>query len=161
VTGALVIREAEPGDEDAILAFLKAFAEFEKLTHTFRLTHEIIRRDFLGANRRVQCDVAQWDGKAAGLMIWYRIYSTFQAAPIFYLEDIFVEPSLRRRGIGTAFLKHLAQAAVAEGAIRVDWIVLDWNARAIAFYERIGARLADDWRICRLTGDALAALAKS
>ena len=111
MTSLLHIREARTGDEDAIFAMLWEFAEFEKLTHTFRLTREIIARDFMGARRRVECDVAKWEGKPAGLMIWYRIYSTFQAAPIFYLEDIFVEPKFHRRGIGTAFLRHLAGRA--------------------------------------------------
>lgn len=159
MTAPLYIREARAGDEDAIFAMLWAFAEFEKLTHTFRLTREIIARDFMGAHRRVECDVAEWEEKPAGLMIWYRIYSTFQAAPIFYLEDIFVDPKFRRRGIGTACLRHLAQRAKSEKAVRVDWCVLDWNAPALEFYARIGARLADDWRICRLDEQAILALA--
>ena len=157
----LVIREARTGDEDAIFAFLWAFAEFEKLTHAFRLSREIIVRDFLGERRRVQCAIAEWEREPAGLMIWYRNYSTFQAAPVFYLEDLYVEPELRRRGIGTAFLKHLAGQALKEGAVRIDWIVLDWNAPAIDFYTRIGARLAKDWRICGLGADSLAALVRS
>ena len=158
---ALVIRDARPGDEDVILAFLRDFAEFEKLTHTFRLTREIIARDFMGAQRRVQCDVAEWEGRPAGLTIWFRNYSTFQAAPIFLLEDIYVALEFRRRGIGTALLKHLARRAVDENAARIDWVVLGWNATAIDFYTRIGARLADDWRVCHMSGDALAALAKA
>ncbi len=146
----LVIRDARSGDEDSILQFLRDFAVFEKLTHTFRLTREIIARDFMGKDRRVQCDIAEWEGKPAGLSIWFRQYSTFQAAPVFYLEDIYVAPSHRSRGIATELLKHLAQQAHDENAVRVDWIVLGWNASAIAFYERMGARLADDWRVCRL-----------
>jgi GNAT superfamily N-acetyltransferase len=146
----LVIRDARSGDEDSILQFLRDFAVFEKLTHTFRLTREIIARDFFGKDRRVQCDIAESEGKPAGLSIWFRQYSTFQAAPVFYLEDIYVAPAFRRRGVATALLKHLAQQARDENAVRVDWIVLGWNASAIAFYERMGARLADDWRVCRL-----------
>jgi GNAT superfamily N-acetyltransferase len=147
---AICIRDAREGDEDAILKFLRDFAAFEKLTHTFRLTREIIARDFLGPDRRVQCDLAEWNGAPAGLMIWFRQYSTFQAAPVFYLEDIYVAPDYRRRGVATALLQHLSARAREENAVRLDWIVLEWNAPAIAFYERMGARLAEDWRVCRL-----------
>ena len=86
----------------------------------------------------------------SALSIWFRNYSTFQAAPVFYLEDIYVAPEYRRRGIATALLTHLAARAREENAVRLDWIVLEWNQSAIAFYERMGARLADDWRACRL-----------
>ena len=86
MSGALVIRDARPGDEDAILALLMEFAEFEKLTHKFRLTPEVIARDFMGDRRRAQCDVAEWDGAVVGVMIWYRIYGTFEACPALFLE---------------------------------------------------------------------------
>ena len=157
---ALVIREARPGDEEVILGFLRDFAAFEKLTHTFRLTREIVARDFMGAQRRVQCDVAEWNGKPAGLAIWLRNYGTFAAAPVFLLEDIYVAPEYRRRGIATALFKHLAKRAKAENAIRIDWVVLDWNTHAIDFYSRMGAELVQDWRVCRLGADAIAALAQ-
>lgn len=150
---AIFIRDAREGDEETILEFLRDFAAFEKLTHTFRLTRDIIARDFMGKNRRVQCDMAEWNGAPAALMIWFRQYSTFQAAPVFYLEDIYVAPAFRRRGIAAALLKHLSQRAREENAVRLDWIVLEWNAPAIALYERMGARLADDWRVCRLGVD--------
>ena len=142
-----------------LLAMFRAFAEFEKLPH--RLTSEIIGRDFLGDHRRVQCDVAEWDGVLAGVMAWLRTYATFQAAPVIFLEDVFVRPEFRRRGIGRAFLKRLAQQAVAEGAVRVHWIVLDWNISAIEFYESIGAPVAQEWRLCGLTGDALSCWRRS
>jgi GNAT superfamily N-acetyltransferase len=160
VTG-LGIRDARAGDEDALFVMLRAFAEFENLSHIFRLTPEIIRRDFLGEHRRVDCAVAEMDGTLAGAMIWFDAYGTFSAAPVIFLEDIFVRPEFRRRGIATAFLKHLAQRAVAAGAARIHWIVLDWNAPAIQFYESLGAPVAKEWRVCDLSGDALTALAKS
>jgi GNAT superfamily N-acetyltransferase len=160
VTG-LVIRGARAGDEDALVTMLRAFAAFEKLTYTFRLTPEIIRRDFLGEHRRVHCAVAEVDGTLAGAMIWFDAYGTFSAAPVIFLEDIFVRPEFRRRGIATALLKHLAQRAVAEGAARIHWLVLDWNAPAIQFYESIGAPAAKEWRVCDLNGEALIALANA
>jgi GNAT superfamily N-acetyltransferase len=159
VTGLLAIREARGGDEDTIFAFLKAFADFEKLTPMFRLTHEIIARDFLSERRRLQCEIAEWDGVPAGLMIWIRTYATFLAAPALYIEDLYVDPQFRRRGIGRALLTRLAQQAIAEGAIGIEWCVLDWNARAIQFYDSIGAPVAREWRICRLRSDALRSLA--
>jgi GNAT superfamily N-acetyltransferase len=159
VTG-LVIRDARPGDEETILALLQAMAEFEKLTHIFRLTREIVARDFIGEHARVHCEIAQWDGAPAGLMIWFRTYGTFQAAPVLYLEDIFVAPAFRRRGIAHALLQRLARRAKEEGAIRIDWYVLGWNSDAIAFYESVNAPVADEWRICRLDADAITALAK-
>jgi len=160
VSKPLAIRHARPGDEEAIVTCLRDFAAFERLDHVFRLTPAIVARDFIGERRKVQCDVAEWEGTLAGIMIWFRTYATFQAAPILFLEDIFVRPEFRRRGIGRAFFRHLAQAAKTEGAVRIGWIVLDWNAHAIAFYESIGAPIAKDWRICSLHGDALERLAQ-
>jgi GNAT superfamily N-acetyltransferase len=155
-----VVRDARAGDEHAILALLYAFAKFEKLTHTFRLTPEAISQDFMGAGRRVQCDVAEGDGTIFGVMVWYRIYGTFAAAPAIYLEDIYVDPAQRRRGIGRAFLTYLARRAVSEGVTRIDWAVLDWNRPAMSFYDRLGARQVDDWLIYRLTGEPLQSMAQ-
>ena len=156
----IVIRNARAGDEDAILSLLRDFAEFEKLSHTFKLTREIIARDFLGEHARVNCDVAEWNGAIAGVMVWYRTYGTFEATPYLYLEDIYVRPEFRRCGIGRAFLKRLAQHALSEGVPRIDWIVLDWNAAAIDFYRGLGAKLAEEWRFCGVRGSALRDLAE-
>jgi len=159
MSDALVIRDARPGDEDAIVALLREFAEFEKLTHKFRLTREIIARDFIGARRRVQCDVAEWDGGVAGVMIWYRIYGTFEACPALFLEDLFVRPAFRRRGIGKGLLRQLVRCAREEGANRIDWSVLDWNTPAMDFYDEIGAHAVPEWRVYRLGADAFHRLA--
>jgi len=161
VSDALIIRDARLGDEDAILALLKEFAEFERLTHIFRLTTECIARDFIGAARRVRCDVAEAEGAIAGVMIWYRSYATFAARPGIYLEDLFVRPEFRRRGIGKSFIERLARYAAEEGADRIDWCVLDWNRVAIEFYQGLGARQASDRQIYRLTADALERLGKA
>ena len=159
MSGTLVIRDARRGDEGAILALLREFAEFEKLTHKFRLTSDKIAHDMMGERRRVQCDVAEWDGALVGVMIWYRIYGTFEARPALFLEDLFVRPAFRRRGIGRAFLQQLVRYAVADGANRIDWSVLDWNSPAMDFYDRIGARAVPEWRIYRLGADAFNKLA--
>jgi GNAT superfamily N-acetyltransferase len=160
VSGPLAIRDARAGDEGAIVDCLRDFAQFEKLTHTFRLTPAIVARDFMGAHRKVQCDLAEWEGALAGLMVWFRTYATFPAMPLLFLEDIFVRPEFRRRGIGRACFRHLAQIARAEGAARIDWVVLDWNAHAIAFYESIGAPIVKDWRVCNVQGETLERLAQ-
>jgi GNAT superfamily N-acetyltransferase len=159
VSDALVIRDARTGDEDAIRAILWEFAEFEKLTHKFQITREIISRDFIGEKRRVQCDVADWDGAIVGVMIWYRIYGTFEGCPGLFLEDVFVRPAFRRRGIGTAFLRQLVRYAIEENANRIDWCVLDWNKPAMDFYDEIGARGVSEWRVYRLGADAFHRLA--
>ena len=160
MSAPLSIRDARAGDEEAIVSALREFAEFERLTHIFRLTPEIVSRDFIGGRRRVRCDIAEWDGAFAALMIWFLAYATFSAVPVIFLEDIFVKPEFRRRGIGSALLRHLARRARAEGAAHIDWAVLDWNSDAIDFYTRLGAPVSKEWRICRLTGEALDQLAE-
>ena len=160
MSDSLVIRGARPGDQGAIVDCLRDFAAFEHLGHTFRLTPAIVARDFMGADRKVQCDLAEWNGAFAGLMVWFRTYATFRAMPLLFLEDIFVRPEFRRRGIGRAFFRHLAQIARAEGAARIDWVVLDWNTHAIQFYKSIGAPIVKDWRVCNLQGESLERLAQ-
>ena len=159
MSGALVIRDARSGDEAAIHALLWEFAEFEKLTHKFHLTPEIISRDFVGDRRRVQCDVAEWDGALVGVMIWYRMYGTFSAGPALFLEDLYVRPEFRRRGIAKALLKQLVRYAGEEGAVRIGWFVLDWNTQAMDFYDKIGARAVPEWRIYSWEADAFQRLA--
>ncbi len=154
MSDSFVIRDARPGDEDAILALLREFAEFEKLMHKFRITRDIIARDLMGDRRRVQCDVAECDGVLAGVMIWYRIYGTFEACPALFLEDLFVRPEFRRRGIGKGLLAQLVRYAIDEGANRIDWCVLDWNTPAMDFYDEIGAHAVSDWKVYRLGADA-------
>jgi GNAT superfamily N-acetyltransferase len=154
VSGALLIRDARAGDETAIHAVLWEFAEFEKLTDKFHLTPEAISRDFMGEKRRVQCDVAEWDSSLVGVMIWYRIYGTFSARPALFLEDLYVRPEFRHRGIAKALLRQLVHYARGENANRIGWFVLDWNKAAMDFYDRIGAQLVPEWRIYSLEADA-------
>jgi len=157
----LDIRDARSGDEDAIVSLLREFAEFERLTHIFQLTPEIIRRDFIGERRRVQCAVAEVDGAIVGLMTWFPSYRTFAAKPGIFLEDLYIKPEFRRRGIARAMLQHLAQRALKEGSDHIDWSVLDWNRSAVEFYEGLGAQHAPEWQIYGLSADAFAELAKA
>jgi ribosomal protein S18 acetylase RimI-like enzyme len=159
VNGKLAIRDARPGDEGVIHALLWEFAEFEKLTDKFRLTTEAISRDFMGEKRRVQCDVAEWDGALVAVMIWYRMYGTFSAQPGLFLEDLYVRPEFRRRGIAKALLRQLVHYARREEANRIGWFVLDWNTSAMDFYDRIGARAVPEWRIYSLDAYAFDRLA--
>ena len=154
-----MIRDARRGDEAAIHALLWEFAEFEKLMNRFKLTPEVIARDFWGENRRVQCDVAEWDGTLVAVMIWYRMYGTFSARPGLFLEDLYVRPEFRRRGIAKALLRQLVRYTREEDANRIGWFVLDWNTHAMNFYDRIGARLVPDWRVYSLDADAFDQLA--
>lgn len=153
------IRRARPGDETIIVGLLSALAEYERLSQKFRLTEETVTRDFFGAAPAISCDLAFADGEPAGIMTWYPTYSSFAAVRGIYLEDFYVHPQLRRRGIGRALVADLAQRAIEAGCPKLEWSVLTWNRPSIAFYETLHAERVDDWHIYRLVGDALAALA--
>jgi GNAT superfamily N-acetyltransferase len=152
------IRSAQPGDEALVLSFIRALAEYEKLLDSVVATEESVRAALFGPNPRVFCDIAECDGKPAGFALWFYNYSTFLARHGIYLEDLFVKPEFRGRGIGKALLVNLAARAVREGCGRLEWSVLNWNKPSIDFYESLGARPLDGWTVYRLTGDALKAL---
>jgi GNAT superfamily N-acetyltransferase len=156
----LVIREACVGDEDVILDLLRELAEYERLESRFRLTREIIARDFLCASPCLWCQIAFLDEAPAGLMTWYPTYASFAAARGIYLEDFYVRTAFRRRGIGRRLLANLARRAIDENALRIEWAVLVWNKPSIKFYETLHAQRVDDWHVYRLVGSALADLAK-
>ncbi|HLY04223.1 MAG TPA: GNAT family N-acetyltransferase [Rhizomicrobium sp.] len=156
---AIEIRGAKRGDETAIVDLLRELADYERLLHRFRLTPECVTRDFFGAAPAISCDLAFADSEPAGVMTWYRTYSSFAAARGIYLEDFYVRPASRRRGIGRALVVDLARRAVEEGCPKLEWSVLTWNKPSIAFYETLRAERVDDWHVYRLTGDALAVLA--
>ena len=155
---SLTIRQATPEDADLILHFIRALADYEKLTHEVEITEPDILRDLFGEHPRVFCDLAFDDGRAAGFALWYFTYSTFQGRHGIWLEDLFVEPEARGRGIGKALLVHLARRCVREGLGRFEWAVLDWNRPSIDFYQAQGAVFMSEWERCRLSGDALARL---
>jgi GNAT superfamily N-acetyltransferase len=156
----LEIRSAERSDSALILAFVRKLAEYERLLHAVVATEADVLRDLFGTNPRVFCDLAFWEGAPAGFALWFHNYSTFRGRHGLYLEDLFVEPSYRGRGIGKALLRRLAQRCQADGLARLEWQVLDWNAPSIAFYKSLGAVAVDDWTVFRLSDEALKKLAE-
>jgi GNAT superfamily N-acetyltransferase len=155
---SLLLRPATIDDVPQILAFIRGLADYEKLTHEVEATEEKLRATLFPRDGRpaAECILAYLDAAPAGFALFFTNYSTFLAKPGLYLEDLFVLPELRGRGIGKALLLHLAKLANARGCGRMEWTVLDWNEPAIAFYESIGAVRKREWQICRLTGAALA-----
>ncbi len=150
-----VLRAAELGDVAAIVQLIHGLAEFEKLTHLVRVTPEKLRPHLFGERPAAEAWVADAGGEVVAFALFFTNFSTFLAQPGLYLEDLFVKPEHRGAGIGEALLKRLAQLAVERGCGRFEWSVLDWNENAIRFYERMGATVMPDWRVCRVTGDAL------
>ncbi len=156
----LTIRRAETGDTALIFALVCELAEYECLQHEMVAKPEDIAATLFAREPRLFCDIAEWDGAPAGFSVWFLNFSTFRGRHGIYLEDIFVRPPFRKRGIGTALLKRLAKHCVDNDYGRFEWTVLDWNAPSIAFYESIGAKVMHEWKLCRLTGPALAQFAK-
>lgn len=152
------IRPAIPADAAVIHGLVRSLARYEKLEHKVEATEADIAAALFGPAPRVFCDIAEADGAVAGFALWYYSFSTFVGRHGIYLEDLYVEPALRGRGLGKALLAHLARRCVAEELGRFEWSVLDWNEPSIQFYRAQGARLLDDWTVCRVEGDALRAL---
>ena len=161
MSAGLRIRPAAPADRELVFAFVRELAAYEKLADEVKATSADIERALFAANPRVFCDIAEWDGVAAGFALWFYNFSTFRGRHGIFLEDLFVRPAFRGKGLGKALLAHLAARAVAENCSRVDWSVLDWNAPSIAFYKSLGAEAQDAWTGYRLTGEALERLAQS
>ena len=155
------IRRARRDDRDLIFAFIRELAEYEKLLDQVDATAADVERDLFGPAPRVFCDIAEADGAPAGFALWFYNYSTFRGRHGLWLEDLFVRPEFRGRGIGKALLANLAKRAVAENCSRVEWSVLDWNEPSIAFYKSLGAMPMNDWTIFRLSDDAMRDLAKA
>lgn len=155
----LRIRRAEARDVPEILSLVRALAEYERAPREVTATEADFLRDGFSGAPRFFVELAEWDGAVAGFALWFFNYSTWQGRPGLYLEDLFVRPALRGRGIGKALLVHLARIAVAERCGRFQWQVLDWNEPAIRFYEALGASALDEWRTMRVAGEALARLA--
>lgn len=156
----LAIRRTRPGDAALVLAFVRKLADYEKLLDEAVATEAQIDAALFGPNPRVFCDIAEWSGGPAGFALWFYNYSTFHGRHGIYLEDLFVDPQHRGRGIGKALLRHLARQCVKEGLTRLQWWVLDWNEPSIAFYRSLGARPMDEWTVFRLTGADLETLAR-
>ena len=156
----ITIRPAESADTALILSFIQGLAEYEKLAHEVVASEQDLRRTLFGDRPAAEVLIAEYAGKPAGFALFFTSYSTFLAKPGIYLEDLFVLPEFRSRGIGKALLVFLAGLAVEREMGRLDWSVLDWNAPAIKFYEQIGARGLSDWTQYRLDGKALHHLAE-
>jgi GNAT superfamily N-acetyltransferase len=149
------IAAATEADVPVILELIKALAEYERLGAEVVATEATLRAALFAPSSHVRVLVARADGAAVGFAVYFYNFSTFLGRAGIYLEDVFVRPAWRRRGIGRRLLRHLARAAVAEGCGRLEWSVLDWNEPAVAFYRSIGARAMDEWTVYRLTGAAL------
>jgi GNAT superfamily N-acetyltransferase len=154
------IETATERDVPIILKLIKGLAEYEKLAHEVVATEAGLRESLFGARRVAEVLIGYAGAEAAGFAVFFHNYSTFLGRPGIYLEDLFVLPEWRRRGLGTQLLRRIAQTAVERGCGRLEWSVLDWNAPAIAFYKKLGARAMDEWTVYRLTGDGLKNLAK-
>jgi GNAT superfamily N-acetyltransferase len=157
----LHIRPALADDADLIHRFIVGLAEYERLAHEVVATPGTVRETLFGSKPGAEVLIAEWDGMPAGFALFFPNYSTFLARPGMYLEDLFVLPEYRGRGIGKSLLTRLAAVAVERGYGRLDWSVLDWNEPAIEFYQSIGARGLDDWTQYRLDGEALERLGEA
>ena len=157
---SLVIRRARPDEAGLVYWLVRELAAYEKLLHEVHASEADIAEALFGESPRLFCDIAEWNGEPAGFAVWFVNFSTFAGRHGIYLEDLFVRPALRGKGIGKALLVHLAKHCLANGWARLQWAVLDWNAPSIAFYKSLGAEMVDEWTICRVSGPALSALAE-
>jgi hypothetical protein len=161
MTMSVSIRAARESDVAILHALIRGLAEYEKLTPQVVGTAQDLQRELFSERPVIEAVIA-WDNEAAlGFALYFHNYSTFLARRGLYLEDLFVVPEARGRGIGKALIRHCARVAVERGCGRFEWAVLDWNQPAIEFYQAIGATLLPDWRICRISGEALTRFAAS
>ncbi len=153
------IRPANPDDVADLFGLIKALAEYEKLSHRVTGNVDSLQEHLFGTRPYAEAIVAEADSLIVGFALFFPNYSTFLTKPGIYLEDVFVLPEYRRQGIGKALLIYLGKLALERDVGRLEWSVLDWNQSAIDFYQTMGAKVLPDWRICRVTGDALKNLA--
>lgn len=156
---ALTVRPAVPADVSVLLELIRELAEYEKLTHEVSATAADLQATLFGPQRAAEALIGEVDGAPAGMAIFFPNYSTFLAKPGLHLEDLYVRPAQRGRGLGRALITAVARLAVERGCGRYEWTVLDWNQPAIDFYQKLGAEMKADWRIMRVTGAALEAMA--
>jgi len=157
---APALRAARPADVPALVGLIRELAEFEHLTHLCVVTPEGLEPQLFGPRPAAEALVAEVSGQVVGFALFFTNFSTFLGLPGLYLEDLYVQPAHRGAGIGRALLERLGTLAVQRGCGRFEWSVLDWNEPAIRFYEKMGAQLLPDWRICRVSGEALAAFGR-
>jgi diamine N-acetyltransferase len=156
----LNIRKATPHDIPLILEFIRELAEYERMLDQAVATPEDLLRDGFSSDPKFYVEIAEWNGEPAGFALWFYNYSTFQGKPGIYLEDLYVRPQFRKKGIGKALLVHLAGVAVEQGCGRYQWQVLDWNTPSIDFYESLGAKVMKEWLTMRVSGESLQRLGK-
>lgn len=157
----LRISPAQQSDVPLILSFIRKLAEYEKLLHEAVVSEDILRESLFGPKPAAEVLLAYAGDEPVGFAVYFQNFSTFLGRAGIYLEDLFVEPAYRGRGIGAAILVHVAKIAKERGCGRLNWAVLNWNQSAIDFYRKIGAVLLEDWTICRLSGSALDRLANA
>ncbi|HEY9628431.1 MAG TPA: GNAT family N-acetyltransferase [Coleofasciculaceae cyanobacterium] len=161
---SFALRPAQPQDVPTLFGLIKALAEYERLTEQVTGSPTLLHEHLFGDRPCIEAVLAESTqaesaGQAIGFALFFTNYSTFLTKPGLYLEDLFVKPEYRSQGVGKALLAHLAQLAIARDCGRLEWSVLDWNEPAIGFYQRMGATILPDWRVCRVTGAAIATLA--
>jgi GNAT superfamily N-acetyltransferase len=155
------IRRVRPGDEVELTAMVYELAEFERATADCTVTASQLREALFGADPKVYGHIAEVDGRAAGGALWFYNYSTWDGVAGIYLEDLFVRPDFRRRGLARSLLSTLARECVDHGYSRLSWAVLDWNVNAIALYDAVGGKPQTEWITYRVSGPELSALAES
>jgi GNAT superfamily N-acetyltransferase len=158
---SLAIHRARKEQAGLVLSLIRELAEYEKLSHEVEATEAMIDAALFGKEPRLFCEIAEWGGEAVGFAVWFVNFSTFSGRHGIYLEDLFVRPAHRGKGIGKALLAYLAKLCVQRGWSRLQWSVLDWNTPSITFYKSLGAEMMDEWTVCRINGAALTALAKA
>jgi GNAT superfamily N-acetyltransferase len=152
------VRPATPADLPLIAALIRELAEYERLGHLVRFYEAELAEHLFGEHPAAEVLIGELGGAAQGFALFFPTFSTFEGRPGIWLEDLFVRPAARGRNLGKVLIGAVAALAVERGCARFEWAVLDWNAPSIEFYQRIGARMMDDWRIMRLEGAPLAAL---
>ena len=158
---SVAVRPATPADLPLIAGLIRALAEYEKLASEVRFDETVLREKLFGPRPYAEVLIGEVDGEALGFALFFHNFSTFEGRPGIYLEDLFVRPEARGKGLGKALLAELARLAVERGCARLEWWVLDWNEPSIGFYKSLGARPMDEWTVMRVDGTALAALAES
>lgn len=154
-----LIRRARPGDETEIVAMIRELAEFERAAEECTVSESQISTALFGDDPVGFCHIAEVDGQAAAIALWFRNFSTWDGVPGVYLEDLFVRPAFRRRGLARLMLATLARECVDNSYSRLSWAVLDWNANAIALYDAVGGKQMSEWITYRVSGPELSALA--
>jgi GNAT superfamily N-acetyltransferase len=158
--GEVRVRAASEADVPLILSFIKELAEYERLSHEVVATEEALQKWLFGERPVAEVAIGDDEDEPAGFALFFHNFSTFLGRPGIYLEDLYVRPEFRGRGVGRVLLTHLAKLAKERGCGRLEWSVLNWNGPAIGFYESLGASQVDGWTVYRVTGEALEELTR-